>query len=430
MTTKIILPEMGEGVIEGTISRWLVGEGDEVQQFDPIVEIETDKVTTEITTEVEGTILKLLVDEGETIPVDTILAYIGQPGERIPDPKNEGETESATNGQTPSTAVMDEKPYTDAGHPPSESYTGRISPLVGRIATEHNVDLNRVSGTGRDGRITKEDILSYIEEQKSPGQDDFDLTADLVEAEVEARLDSQTEEVEAREPVQPQAIDGEKLPMTAMRRAIADHMVLSKRTSPHVTTVFEIDFSAVASHRARQKETFAKDGAKLTFTVYMVAATVQALKMHPLANSVWSDEGIILKREINISMAVAVPWGLIVPVIKGADGMNLLGLARIINDLADRARSKKLILEDLQDGTFSITNHGTSGSLLATPIINQPQAGILGFGKIEKRVKVVEDAIAIRPLAYASFTFDHRILDGATADAFMSTVKGILENWS
>ena len=215
--------------------------------------------------------------------------------------------------------------------------------------------------------------------------------------------------------------DGDQLlPLDSMRRAIAQHMVHSKQTSPHVTTVFEFDFSAVSAHRQNTKKRFLQDGARLTFTVYVVSAVVQALKEHPLANSVWTDEGIVLKREINIGMAVAVPGGLIVPVIKNADGLNLLGLARAINDLAERARIERLKPDEVQGGTFSITNHGTSGSLLATPIINQPQAGILGIGKIEKRVKVIDDAIAIRPLAYASFTFDHRILDGATADAFVS----------
>jgi 2-oxoglutarate dehydrogenase E2 component (dihydrolipoamide succinyltransferase) len=214
-----------------------------------------------------------------------------------------------------------------------------------------------------------------------------------------------------------------------MRRAIAGHMVRSKQTSPHATTVFEFDFSAVARHRDENKKQFLQDGARLTFTIYIVAAVVEALKQHPLANSVWTDEGILLKRPINIGIAVAIPDGLIVPVIKGADGLNLLGLARNINDLVKRARSKALKPDEVQGGTFSITNHGTSGSLLATPIINQPQAGILGIGKIEKRVKVIDDAIAIRPLAYASFTFDHRILDGATADAFISSVKEKIENW-
>jgi 2-oxoglutarate dehydrogenase E2 component (dihydrolipoamide succinyltransferase) len=207
-------------------------------------------------------------------------------------------------------------------------------------------------------------------------------------------------------------------------------MVRSKHTSPHVTTVFEVDFSAVAAHRAANKATFTRDGANLTFTAYLIATIVQALKAHPLVNSSWSDEGIILHKDINIGMAAATPDGLIVPVIKNADSLSLLGLARTINDLAQRARTKNLRPDDVTGGTFTLTNHGTSGSLFATPIINQPQCGILGVGKIEKRVKVINDAIAIRPMAYISLTFDHRILDGASADAYMTTIKDTLEHWA
>ena len=214
-----------------------------------------------------------------------------------------------------------------------------------------------------------------------------------------------------------------------MRRAIAEHMVRSKHTSPHVTTVFEFDFTAVAQHRAAHKAQFARDGVNLTFTAYIVAATVEALKQHPMVNSTWTNAGVELKRQINVGMAAAIDDGLIVPVIKGADGLNLLGLARTINDLTERARRKQLQPAEVQGGTFSITNHGTSGSLFATPIINQPQCGILGVGKIEKRVKVIHDAIAIRPLAYVSFTFDHRILDGKTADDFVSSIKNVIERW-
>lgn len=214
-----------------------------------------------------------------------------------------------------------------------------------------------------------------------------------------------------------------------MRRAIAEHMVMSKHTSPHVTTVFEVDFSAVTAHRRAHKASFANDGANLTFTAYIVAALVQALKRHPRVNSTWRDDGLLLKREINIGMATAIETGLIVPVIKNADSLNLLGLARTINDLANRARQNQLRPDDVQGGTFTLTNHGTSGSLFATPIINQPQCGILGVGQIQKRVVVIEDMIAIRPMSYVSFTFDHRILDGASADYFVASFKEVIERW-
>lgn len=435
MATKIILPEMGEGVIEGTLARWLVNEGDEVEEFDAIAEVETDKVSTETMTETSGTVLKLCVAEGETVPVGTVLAYIGEPGEDIADDGEPAVLERETDQETEAAAVSGNghqaqsdgaaKPEAEPVAAPggqtngatSRRYTGRISPLVGRIAAEHDVDLNRVPGTGRDGRITKNDILAYVEERDQ---------AAAAEPAAETAVAAPSREAPAQ-PQRPAA--GEILPLTNMRRAIAEHMVQSKRTSPHVTTVFEFDFAAVVAHRRAHKADFQRDGANLTFTVYMVAAVVQALKAHPLANSTWTDDGILLKREINIGMAAAVDDGLVVPVIKNADQYSLLGLARVINDLTERARNKKLTHEDLRGGTFSITNHGTTGSLLATPIINQPQAGILGFGKIEKRVKVIDDAIAIRPLAYASFTFDHRILDGATADAFVAKVQDVIENW-
>ena len=401
MTTTIYFPEMGEGVIEGTLTRWLVQEGQSVQQYEPVAELETDKVTTEISTEVAGTILKLCVIEGDTVAVETDLAYVGSPGEEIP--ADDGhETAVPGNGQGRPTAAVEKAPEGI-----KREYRGRVSPVVGRIAAEHHVNLSLVEGTGRNGRVTKRDILAYVE-QRDKGREPVGIEEDL-----QVALD----------------VGDKMLPMTSMRRAIAEHMVMSKRTSPHVTTVFEFDFTAAAAHRAAHKEAFAREGARLTFTVYLVSAIVQALKQHPLANSVWTDEGVILRGEINIGMAAAVPGGLIVPVIKQADSMNLIGLAHAINDLTDRARNKKLLPGEVQGGTFSLTNHGTSGSLFATPIINQPQAGILGIGKIEKRVKVIDDAIGIRPLAFASFTFDHRILDGATADSFVSTIKELIENW-
>jgi 2-oxoglutarate dehydrogenase E2 component (dihydrolipoamide succinyltransferase) len=218
--------------------------------------------------------------------------------------------------------------------------------------------------------------------------------------------------------------------LTTMRRAIADHMVMSKRTSPHVTTVMEADLSRVVAHRSANKADFARNGVRLTFTAYFVEATVAALRAYPVVNSSWSEEGVVLHRAVNVGMATALEHdGLIVPVIKGADGLSLLGIARTVNDLAERARTKNLKPDEVRDGTFTITNHGTSGSLFATPIINQPQCGILGVGMMQKRVVVIDDAIAIRPMVYLSFTFDHRILDGATADYFLGAIKQRLEHW-
>ena len=414
MGTKIIMPELGEGIIEATIAQWLKEEGDPVAQYEALLEIETDKVTTEATAEGAGTLLKIFVPAGETVPVGTLLAFVGAPGEAV---EGDAQTETAVPAPPPPSTPgpTSARPGHTNGQPAAPSrYTGRISPVVSRIAAENDVNLDLVTGTGLDGRITKRDILAYVENRQLP----------IVNRQLPA--EARPVVVEKRAPA---PVSGDVQPLTAMRRSIAEHMVRSKQTSPHVTTVFEFDFTAVAIHRAAHKEQFARDNARLTFTAYLVAATVAALKEHPLVNSSWRDDGILLHRDIHLGMATALDEGLIVPVIKHADSLNLLGLARTINDLADRARQKQLRPDEIQGGTFTLTNHGVSGSLFATPIINQPQCGILGVGKIEKRVKVVGDAIAIRPLAYVSFTFDHRILDGASADYFVAAIKDKIENW-
>lgn len=437
MATEVLMPQLGESVFEGTIATWLKQEGDTVEVYEPILEIETDKVTTEATAEVAGTLLKILVEEGETVEVGAVLAYIGEPGEKI-DGQPESKAKPASGNEKASVAASPEpaqaapsvkKPASNGGPVQApRRYTGRISPVVGRIADEHDVNLDMVKGTGRDGRITKKDILAFVEQREE--QEIQVVEPAPAETPRPVRVPEPVQKTAPR-PSQPEttAVPGEVMPLTGIRRSIAEHMVRSKHTSPHVTTVFEVDFSAVAAHRADKKATFARDGAKLTYTAYLVSTIVQALKEHPIVNSSWSDEGIIIKKEINIGMAAATPDGLIVPVIKNADSLSLLGLARTINDLAERARNKNLRPDDVQGGTFTLTNHGTTGSLFATPIINQPQCGILGAGKIEKRVKVINDAIAIRPMAYISLTFDHRILDGAMADAFMNTIKDTLESW-
>jgi 2-oxoglutarate dehydrogenase E2 component (dihydrolipoamide succinyltransferase) len=420
MTTELVMPEMGEGVIEGTIAKWLKQVGDSIALYEPILEVETDKVTTEITAETAGTLLQILVSEGETVAVGVPLALIGGAGETAP-------------AAAPAQTAAPQAPTASAPPaPPAAAYTGRISPVVGRIASEHQVDLNQVTGTGLDGRITKKDILTYVENRDKGAATDAPPPVFKPEAAPPQTAPPHPPVKPAAAPPPPSAptlVPGELLPLTNMRRAIAEHMVRSKATSPHVTTVFEFDFTAVAQHRAIHKANFARDGANLTFTAYIVAATVAALKEHPLVNSSWTDDGILLKRAINIGMATAIGEGLIVPVIKNADGMSLLGLARSINDLADRARRKQLRPDEVQDGTFTITNHGVAGSLFASPIINQPQCAILSVGKIEKRVKVVNDAIAIRPMAYVGLTFDHRILDGSSADGFMARLQQIMENW-
>lgn len=439
MATTVVMPEMGEGVIEGTVARWLKAEGEKIEEFEPLLEIETDKVTTEATAEVAGVLLKVYVEEGETVPVGTVLAYVGEEGESVPDSapsaeeleQEEVELEEAAEEALEEEVVEEE----DASATPAGRHNGGpgregdgvgeeelpfadwVSPVVQRIAEEHDVDLSKVKGSGRGGRTTKKDIMAYLEKREEEPR------------EVAVAAPERPRPVEkARRPL-PEAKPGEVLPLTGMRERIAEHMVRSKRTSPHVTTVFEVDFSSVVAHRNEHKAQYADEGVRLTFTPYIVAATAQALNEHALVNSSWSEEGIVLKQEINIGMATALEDGLIVPVIKNADHFSLRGLAERVNDLAERARRNQLKPAEVQGGTFSITNHGVTGSLFATPIINQPQCGILGIGKIEKRVKVIDDAIAIRPLAFVSFTFDHRILDGATADYFVAYFKDLIENW-
>jgi 2-oxoglutarate dehydrogenase E2 component (dihydrolipoamide succinyltransferase) len=288
---------------------------------------------------------------------------------------------------------------------------GFVSPVVAKIAAEHGVNLQQVQGTGLNGRITKNDVLNFVQSGKS-----------AVSQPVNVELGTWNVASSAGDQL---------IKHSTIRKQIAEHMVMSKRTSPHVLTVMEADMSRVAKHRSANKELFARDGINLTFTAYFMLAIVSGLKNFPLVNSSWSDEGVLVHKAINLGMATSLgEEGLIVPVIKGADNLSLLAMARSVNDLANRARTKKLQTDEVKGGTFTLTNHGISGSLFAFPVINQPQCGILGIGAMQKRVVVIDDAIAIRPMVYLSFVFDHRILDGASADAFLMKVKETLENWA
>jgi 2-oxoglutarate dehydrogenase E2 component (dihydrolipoamide succinyltransferase) len=442
MGTNVVMPQLGESVVEGKISKWLKKVGDSVKLYESILEVETDKVTTEVTAAGEGALLKLYFDEGEVVQAGTLIAFIGRPGEM---PPAGGKVDLHAAEPAHAAAVASVAP---AAKTPA---VARVSPVVARIAAEHNIDVSLVPGTGEGGRVTKKDILAYVErggtaKPVSPlpvgeGRGVRELAP--WEQPGLGELFRPTEEVfGAAKPAPmptpvpaPAPTPGEVVSLSSMRRSIAEHMVRSKHTSPHVTTVFEVDMSRVVAHRNANKAAFERDGANLTFTPYFVAASVAALKEHPLANSSWSEDGLILHRQVNVGVAVSLgDEGLIVPVVKNADSMNLLGLARAVNDLADRARRKALKPDDVQGGTFTITNHGASGSLFATPIINQPQSGILGVGMIQKRVVVITqdgvDSIAIKPMCYISFTFDHRILDGALADYFAATIKQVLENWT
>jgi len=429
MPTKVIMPQLGESVVEGTVVKWLKAQGEAIANMESLLEVETDKVVSEIPSPAAGVLLTVLVPEGTTVKAGATIAWIGQPGEAIPDAGGSLPVAAAL----PAAAVLPATKTAAAASALAERDLGFISPVVARIAREHNVDLRRVKGTGAGGRITKKDLLLFVEASGASGGP---AEVPIWETPADGDLFRPTElmfKTAAPSPapgLRPATSGDTLIPHTAIRKSIAERMLASKQVSPHVSTVMEADLSRVAAHREANQPAFARDGAKLTFTPYFVAAAVAALKAYPLVNSSWDDAGILVHAAINIGMATSLgEEGLIVPVIKGADGLSLLGLARAVNDLAGRARERKLQPDEVRDGTFTITNHGISGSLFATPIINQPQCAILGVGAIQKRAVVINDAIAIRPMVYVSLTFDHRILDGASADWFLAKIKHTLEEW-
>lgn len=480
MPTQVIMPQLGESVVEGTVGKWLIALGQPVKEYEPLLTVTTDKVDTEIPAPASGVLLAVHVAEGTTVPAGTVLAEIGEAsgarGQGSGDNsqfaiRNPQFSVSATPvaqrmaaehgialadvpGTGPGGRVTKEDveaylaalgDHEDAPSPSLQSpspNTGFISPAVGRLAAEMGVDLAQVVGTGTGGRITKKDVLAYIA-APAPRTAAQPVEADLPPWERPGTGDlfKPTEEMGAVSNNQlPASGVSELVPFTAVRRSIAKHMLLSKQTAPHVTTVMEADMTPVVRARERLKDEFGRQGVKLTFTPFLLQAIVAGLKAVPQANSSFSEDGLLVHRRIHIGMAVAIPDGLIVPVIRDADERSLLGLARAVNDLAERARAKQLKPDEVQGGTFTLTNHGTAGSLFATPIINQPQAGILGVGAIEKRPVVrskggsllpdADDVIAIRPMAYLSFTFDHRILDGQGADGFLLAVKRFLEGYT
>ncbi len=421
MPTQVVMPQLGEGVLEGTLTKWLKAKGDPVQEYEPLLEINTDKVDTEIPSPQPGILLEILVPEGKIVQVGEVLAWIGEEGEAIPDASADTQPKIEVSTPAPAPQEAQLKLPTAADH---ARELGFISPLVARIADHHNVDLYQVPGTGKAGRITKRDILAYV------GSNSADIGASGEASDFKAQTSPPQSSINSSS----ESLD-EIIPLTPVRRSIAEHMVSSKHTSPHATAIIEVDLSRVVAHRQENKDAYAKNGVRLTFTPYFVAAVVVALKMYPLVNSSWSDSGIIIHQQINIGMATSLgEQGLIVPVIKGADQLSLLGIARAVNDLAERARAKDLQPDEVKGGTFTITNHGVTGSLFATPIINQPQCAILGVGALQKRVVVISDhqngdTLAIRPMAYIGLTFDHRILDGAVCDYFLAEVVESLQGW-
>ena len=460
----IIMPQMGESIAEGTLSKWLKKVGDEVKRDEPIFEISTDKVDAEIPAPSAGVLTEILVQEGETVAVQTVVARLSAAGEVAATKPAVGENaatkkESAEDGsttapparvemtaaaaaraapggpppKTQSTAGTASPPHR-TGAPVSDSTRGngnsfeervrtRSSPLVRRIAAEHGVNIAALEGSGIAGRVTKKDILGFIESE---------ATADSGVASMHAL--GGTSDI-GHAPL-PQPWPGDTVePMSKMRALISEHMVVSRRTSAHVTSFMEVDLTRVARLRARKRAEFeAATGQKLTYMPFIIGSVVKGIQAFPIMNTSVAGRNVIYRKPINIGVAVALDWGLIVPVIKHAEDLSISGITRALNDLASRARAKKLSPEEVQEGTFTITNPGVFGSLMGTPIINQPQVAIMGIGTIEKRPKVIagadgEDTIAIRTCAYFSISFDHRVIDGAVADRFLAFVKNTIEEF-
>jgi 2-oxoglutarate dehydrogenase E2 component (dihydrolipoamide succinyltransferase) len=464
MATDVVMPQMGESIAEGTITRWLKKVGERVERDEPLFEISTDKVDAEIPSPAAGTLQEVRYNEGDTVEVNTVVAVIGDGnGAAAPAPAAQ-KAEAPASQQaavsepppTPPTQQSTQAPAAQPSQAPApppaaqpvaapppppaierpraeqtaeELRRTRSSPLVRKIAAEHNIDISRLEGTGASGRVTKNDIMSFIESGAA-------MTPAEARSEAPA-APPPTPLAPAPAPPSAPAVqpgEGDRVePMSVMRRKIAEHMTMSQRTSAHVATVYEIDMTRIHRLREQKKREFQERvGTKLSYMPFIFQAITQAIRKFPVFNSQVSGDQIIYKRDINLGMAVALDWGLIVPVIKRADDLSIAGLAKAANDLADRARAKQLKPDEVAGGTFTITNPGVFGGLFGTPIINQPQVAILGVGTIEKRPKVVttedgEDLIAIRHMAYFALSFDHRIIDGADAERFLGYVKTLLE---
>jgi pyruvate dehydrogenase E2 component (dihydrolipoamide acetyltransferase) len=431
--TDVVMPQMGESIVEGTLTKWLKKPGDKVERDEPLFEISTDKVDTEIPSPAAGTLGELLVQEGQTVQVNAIVARISESGNGAAAPAPAAKPAPAP-APPPAAAAPPAPPVAapvvveaPAAVPAPKESAGPLSPLVRRMARENNIDLSKVAGTGAGGRITKEDLEATLKQSAEAAPP---VSVPVVSTPVASTAVAVPEPVVPIGRAQPTA-KARVEPMSNMRIKIAEHMVMSKRISAHVTTVHRVDMTRVAKMRAKHKDDFAaRYGMSLTFLPFVARATVEALSAFPIVNASIDGTNIIYHNEINLGIAVALENGLIVPVIRNADEKNVLGLQRSIVDLASRARARQLKPDEIQGGTFSITNFGSFGSVFATPIINQPQVAILGVGMVEKVPVVIDDAIAIRSQCYLALTFDHRLIDGALGDQFTAKVKSVLENWS
>ena len=437
MSTDVVMPQMGESIAEGTIVRWIKKIGDTIDKDEPLFEISTDKVDAEIPAPGAGVLLEIRVKEGETVPVNSVVAVIGAAGEKAAAPTSStsstGSAGSSAQAPPVPAPVAAAAPTAAAATPvaarsepaaPVEPTLAdlrrtRSSPLVRNIAKTHGLDISQLNGTGISGRVTKKDILAVVESGVKPA----------------ARAAAPAV---ARAPIAPPPAfqPGENVrieKMGIMRKKIAEHMVMSIQTSPHVYSAYEVDFGKIDEIRLKKKAEYEAAGAKLTYTAFIAKATVDTIRQFPFSNASLDGENIVYKRDINLGIAVALDQGLIVPVIRNADERNMLGLCRAIQDLASRARSKQLKPEDVQGGTFTITNPGIFGAVFGLPIISQPQVAILGVGSVDKRVVVVNDMIAVRPMCYLTLGYDHRLIDGADAGRFLLALKerlqGFDESW-
>jgi pyruvate dehydrogenase E2 component (dihydrolipoamide acetyltransferase) len=429
MPTDIIMPQMGESIVEGTITKWLKKPGDKVQRDEPLFEISTDKVDAEIPAPASGILQEIKVTEGTTVNVNTVVGTIAVDGEAVAKPPTPEKPAAKPEEKKPEEKKIEEKKAAPAPPPAAPTHEdeeeARSSPLVRKIAREHGVSLSQITGTGLGGRITKQDIMQFIESQGSAQP-----------APTPASPAQPAAAAPAPRPAAPAPYPGDLVPMTNMRKLIAKHMIESRRTSAHVHCMYEVDFTRIVNLRAKHKSGFEqRHGARLTFMPFFVRAAVMALQQWPIINASLEGDNIRYHRQINIGIAVALDWGLIVPVLKNAGDLNFLGLQRGITDLGERARTKKLKPEDVEGSTFTVTNPGQFGAVFGLPIINQPNSAIMGVGGITKQPMVITDkdgtdSIAIRSVVHLTLGYDHRLIDGAVADQFMAQVKKNLETWS
>src|SRR5579871_3134992 len=459
--TDVVMPQMGESIVEGTLTKWLKKPGEKVERDEPLFEISTDKVDTEIPAPTSGVLQEVLVEEGKTVAISTVVGRIsetGGNGASAPAPAAAKPAPAAPSPAPPAPAPAPKAAQPSAPPPPPppqrapepqpvaysepESSNGPLSPLVRKMAREYGIDLQQVKGTGMGGRITKQDLESYMSAQgaRTMAQATAPAAAVPVAPAPPPPAPQQTQAVtpiytsqqqQAAPPAPFSTARARVEPMSTMRQKIAEHMIMSKRVSAHVTTVHKVDMTKIAKMRARFKDEFDRRyGFGLTYLPFVINAAVEAIHEFPIINASIEGNNIIYHNDINVGIAVALENGLIVPVIRGADEKNIVGLQRAVVDLSTRARSRQLKPDEVQGGTFSVTNFGSFGSVFATPIINQPQVAILGVGAVEKVPVVIDDAIAIRSQCYLALTFDHRLIDGALADQFTGKAKQVLETWS